>query len=422
VEDRVGKAVVTALLGLFASASVIASASASTAPSISPSSPGTELTIYLVTMGPGKEVWERFGHNAIWVRDSLRGTSIAYNYGLFSFRQQNFLLRFIQGRMLYWMQGFEAEPYFDLYVRADRSVWVQELDLPPAARAALAEFLEWNARPENRFYRYDYYRDNCSTRVRDALDRVLGGRIRQATDRIPTPHTYRWQTARLTATDLPVYTGLLYALGPGADRPLSAWEDMFLPIELQRHLRSITVATSDGGMGPLVKSERTLYLSREYPDPPAPPNWLLGFAAAGLALGAALVVLGRSRPAGGTSRVLFLVLAGLWTLVSGIAGLILTGFWAFTDHRIAYRNENLLQANLLSLVLFFLIPAALWRARWAGRPAGWVAVCLAGLSLLGLALTLIPGLSQMNGEIVALALPANVGLALGLVAWAGVGD
>ena len=134
-----------------------------------------------MTMGPGEQVWERFGHNAIWIHDAVAGTDIAYNYGLFDFHQQDFLPRFIRGQMWYWMAGFPAQPYVQTYVRANRSVWLQQLDLPPAARLELQRFLEWNARPENRFYHYDYYKDNCSTRVRDALDRVIGGRIQAAT-------------------------------------------------------------------------------------------------------------------------------------------------------------------------------------------------------------------------------------------------
>jgi hypothetical protein len=153
-----------------------------------------------MTMGIGERVWERFGHNAILVEDRARGTAQAYNYGMFDFRQKNFLLNFIKGRMWYWMQGFGLAPTLDIYVRANRSVWVQELNLTPAQRLSLARFLEWNERPENRFYRYDYYRDNCSTRVRDAIDKAINGRLRAATDTIQTPYSYRWHTARLRPT------------------------------------------------------------------------------------------------------------------------------------------------------------------------------------------------------------------------------
>ncbi|MEP7227561.1 MAG: DUF4105 domain-containing protein, partial [Gemmatimonadales bacterium] len=123
-----------------------------------PASPPESLTVYLMTMGPGKAVWERFGHNAIWIHDPVQGTDKAYNYGLFDLRQENFLVRFLQGRMWYWMQGFPAQSYVELYRRANRSVWVQELEMPPKARRELQGFLEWNERPENRFYHYDYYR------------------------------------------------------------------------------------------------------------------------------------------------------------------------------------------------------------------------------------------------------------------------
>jgi len=144
-------------------------------------SDGSTLSIALVTMGPGERVWERFGHNALWVRDSVTGFDRVYNYGMFSFQQEGYVGRFLQGRLLYWMKGFESAPHFAAYVAADRSLWVQELNLTPEQRAELADFLAWNDTPENRFYRYDYYLDNCSTRIRDAIDRVLGGRIREAT-------------------------------------------------------------------------------------------------------------------------------------------------------------------------------------------------------------------------------------------------
>mgnify|MGYP001336728481 FL=1 len=76
--------------------------------------PGAELSVYLVTMGPGDQVWELFGHNAIWIHDPVRGTDKVYNYGIFDFEQEDFLLRFIQGRMLYWMAAHDA----DLTIRA----------------------------------------------------------------------------------------------------------------------------------------------------------------------------------------------------------------------------------------------------------------------------------------------------------------
>ena len=375
-----------------------------------PAPPGSELTVHLLTMGAGDLVWERFGHNAIWIHDPVQGTDKAYNYGLFDLRQENFLVRFLQGRMWYWMQGFPAQTHVELYRRANRSVWIQELEMPPKARRELQVFLEWNERPENRFYHYDYYRDNCSTRVRDALDRALGGRIRQETFELATGTTYRFHTLRLTANDPLIYTGLLLALGQPVDRPISAWEEMFLPLAVREHLRSISVPGSDGRQTPLVRSERTLFESSSTPPPDRPPFWLPIYLGIGLVLGSAIFVLGGKAQRSRLARAGLIAVSGTWALVVGMVGLVLVGLWGLTDHTAAYNNENLLQANLLALALLWLVPKAACESP-IGRRALVLAGIVAGLSQLGLVLKLLPAFYQVNGEIIALALPIHLGVA-----------
>ncbi|MFL5403756.1 MAG: DUF4105 domain-containing protein [Gemmatimonadales bacterium] len=375
-----------------------------------PASPPDSLTVYLMTMGPGQRVWERFGHNAIWIHDPVAGTDETYNYGLFDFHQENFLLRFIQGRMWYWMQGFPAQSYVDSYRRANRSVWVQELEMPPRARRELQEFLKWNERPENRFYHYDYYRDNCSTRVRDALDHALGGRIRERTQNLPTGKTYRFHTLRLTANDPPVYTGLLLALGHPVDRPISAWEEMFLPLAMRDQLRKLTVVGDNGTEVPLVRSERTLFQSTDSPPPAAPPFWLPAYLVGGLAVGGAIFGLAGAARANRGARIGFLIVTSVWVMLAGLAGLVLGGLWAFTDHAAAYNNENVLQANLLVLPLLWLIPGSLAAASGRRRAALMLATVVAAMALAGLLLKLLPQFYQVNGQVIALALPAHTGV------------
>lgn len=151
---------------------------------------GSELRIFLLTMGPGDRVWERFGHNALWIHDPVGATDRAYNYGIFDFQQENFLFRFIQGRMRYWVEGIPLDQTLEVYRRANRAVWAQEPNLTRQQKAELRDFLQWNARPENRYYRYDYYRDNCSTRLRGALNAVLGGQIAEETRDVSSGTTY----------------------------------------------------------------------------------------------------------------------------------------------------------------------------------------------------------------------------------------
>jgi hypothetical protein len=369
-----------------------------------------------MTMGVGAEVWERFGHNAIIVEDRSRAESTAYNYGMFSFRQENFLLRFIQGRMWYWMEGYPAQLELPRYRAAGRSVWRQELNLLPAQRLALRDFLEWNARDENKFYRYDYYRDNCSTRVRDAIDRAVQGAL-AAQLQGPASGTYRFHTLRLNTNNKLLYIGLALVEGQGADRPITQWEETFLPLKLREHLRLVRVPDSTGALVPLVKSEETLYQSPRFPVPDAPPNWVPEFLLLGLVVGGLFWwggAIGRgNRFARGT-----LLLGGtFWALLSGLAGLILVGMWAFTDHAIAARNENVLQCTILALALAPTLPFLLRGRAWALGSGRTLALAIGVLSALGLALKVLPPFYQVNGQILALFVPANLGLMAGVGRW-----
>ncbi len=377
-----------------------------------PPEPGSDLTVYVMTFGPGREVWERFGHNAIWIHDSAHGTDQAYNYGLFDFRQENFILRFVRGQMWYWMAGFPAQSYLRQYQRDNRSVWVQELDIPPAARLDLQRFLQWNEQPDHKFYHYDYYLDNCSTRIRDALDRVVGGAIRRQTASLPAGTTFRHHTQRLTANTPLIFTGLLLALGERVDRPISAWEEMFIPVAMRDHLRHVKVTGPGGADVPLVKAERTLFESSAPVPPDSPPNWIFRYLAIGLAIGAAALGLARRARTNGPARTTFLILAAGWALLAGLSGVVLAGLWGLTDHAMAACNENLLQMNPLSLALLPLLPGAL-RGSKSSAVTG-LSVGIALLSLAGLVLQLLPWFQQVNGPVIALAVPAHVGVAAAL--------
>ncbi|MGH7580464.1 MAG: DUF4105 domain-containing protein, partial [Gemmatimonadales bacterium] len=373
-----------------------------------------ELRVYLMTMGPGAQVWERFGHNAIWIEDPSVEPDTAYNYGLFDFQQENFLLRFARGEMWYWMAGFSAEAYVQSYVRDNRSVWLQELNLPPAARIELRRFLRWNELPANRFYHYDYYDDNCSTRVRDAIDRVIGGSIRQQTSRVPSGTTYRFHTQRLTANDPAIFTALLLALGQRVDRPISKWQEMFLPMAMREHVRRVTVTYPDGSKLPLVAGERTLFESSA-PDPPeSPPSWLGWYLLAGVGVGLLIVSLGLIARPYAVGRFGLGTLVTLWGVAGGLSGLVLAGLWALTDHTMSYRNENLLQLNPVILALAWLAPKGLAGSIKARRWARTLSLWLAGLAVLGAVLQVLPGFDQVNGQVIALALPIHLGVAAGL--------
>ena len=383
------------------------------------STPGARLQVFLLTMGQGDAVWEKFGHNALWIRDRSAGLDVAYNWGLFDFNEADFIPRFLKGSMRYSMAGFPAEPMIEFYARTDRSVWAQELELTPEQKLELLHFVEWNALEENRFYHYDYFLDNCSTRVRDALDRVLGGRIRAATDTIPTGTSYRWHTRRLTEEDIPIYTGMDLVLGQPGDEEISGWAEMFLPMKLRARLADITVPSAEGVERPLVKSEVAIYTAHRAPEATAPANYLVWYLVVGGLLAAIIVVLSLASDRGGRApRAALATIGSIWSLVGGIVGLVMILTWTVTDHTFMYRNENLLQFTPLSLPLVVMLPR-LFLGAVTTRTGRVLAVMVAALSVLGFVLQLLPAFYQSNGEIIALALPVH--LALAWAAWRVVG-
>lgn len=369
--------------------------------------------ISLITVGPGPVYWERFGHNMIRVTDPARGTDLAYNFGIFDWNQENFLWNFIQGRMLYAVDAWDAARTLQFYERTGRSIEVQELALTPDQARRLADNLARNAEPDQRNYRYDYYRDNCSTRVRDALNLALGGTLERELSHLPTESTYRSETATLTAGNPALYFGLMLLLGPATDQPLTAWEESFIPMALAAHLAPITVPGADGAEGPLVSASAVMPARNPaFGASRSAAALLRWFLVGGVLLGGLLAWTG-GRSGAGRGRVPFLVLGSLWSLLSGLAGFIMVYLWAFTDHVVAYRNENMLQASVLGLAVFGMMAG--WARRGGAAPAGVraLSVTVALLSLAGVALKFIPGPIQVNGVVLAFFVPANLGMALG---------
>jgi hypothetical protein len=371
--------------------------------------PGEELDVALLTIGPGQVYWQRFGHNAILIRDRDSGVERLYNFGMFDFAAEDFFLEFARGRMTYLLVAGEVEPDLRAYLAEGREVHIQWLDLDPGARLELRAALDANALPENAAYRYDYFRDNCSTRVRDALDQATAGALRRATDVRSRGFTYRMHAQRLTAPDLPLYLGIHAALGPGTDAPISFWDEMFIPMVLRDEVAKLELEGPDGTRRPLVQSSERLAEAR-FPQPATgPANWFWRFFGAGLASATLLLWLGRGAIASRRFRMFGATAGGLW-LLAGIGGIVLA-FLAFgSEHRAAWRNENLALFHPLALLL---LPLA-WRAI---RGAGWTSLAwpiVAGaIALSGFVVWLakvMPGFRQDNMDWIGFWLPIHAAL------------
>ena len=375
-------------------------------------SPSHAPEVYLVTMGPGETVYERYGHNAIWVRDTVDGTDIVYNYGTYDFGHSaaevaRFVGRFAMGRPQYWLGTMTMARAVEIYTYFKRDVELQQLALPAAKRIELAQLLATNALPENRVYTYDYFLDNCSTRVRDMLNRVLDGALQEATTGVPAEGSFRFHTHRSLTNDPPMYLGILLALGPAADAPLDQWGEMFLPAKLQERMRELRVPGEDGRELPVVAREVRLLEMGVYRVEAAPPTWggwllLIGSAAA------LLILTGRAEgPAGVAGR----VAATVWLSLAGIGGMVLLFLWFATNHVASAWNHNLFFLTPLAFLMF----GTVWseRKREAGGWGTRAAVLTIVLVGIGTVLAFFPNYGgQWNLQVAALVAPPAVASAL----------
>lgn len=355
--------------------------------------------IAVLTMQPGEIFFERFGHNAIVVADPASGEATSYNFGYFDPTEDGFIAGFVRGHMQYQLVALPLEQDLAYYRDVGRGVDIQWLDLAPDVASELAAQLAWNARPENARYGYDYFLDNCSTRVRDALDSALGGtlRSRMAGSR---GSTYRSEATRLARPAPWMWLGFDLGLGPASDRPLSLWDEAFVPMRLQAELRR--AQTADGR--PLVLHEERILPHRLPPEPAEQPRrswpWLL----AGLVIAAGLVWLAPRRPrlAGG-------IALSFWLLCALLAALMLF-IWLGTEHHFGWANRNLL---VFSPLCALLVPGAIQLIR--GRVPGrwfrlllWVPVATAVVAGFVHGLSRFP---QQNVHWILLVLPVHLALA-----------
>lgn len=352
--------------------------------------------IGVLTMEPGEIFWERFGHNAIVVDDPAGPGPLSYNFGFFDLDEPGFHWNFVRGRMEYRLEVLSLDHDLYGYEQSGRGVVVQWLDLAPGQAQSLAAALAMHARPENARYAYDYYTANCSTKVRDALDQALGGALKAQLSGRSQGNTFRSESVRLAAPAPWMAVGFHAGLAGYADRPLSRWEESFIPMRLRDALREVKL---DDGR-PLVASEESL-LPHRIGQPPVEAPRLRGQAfLAGLALAALVLWAGRHAP-----RALAAGALAFW-LVAGLAGLTLAFLWLGTAHVAAHGNENLL---LLSPLCLALLPGG-W-ARLRGRepsrrfaPLLWV---VAGGAAVAGFMKFLPFLPQQNVEWVLLLLPLH---------------
>ncbi len=302
--------------------------------------------IHILTCGPYQgELYSAFGHSAIRVHDPINQLDLLYNYGVFDFNQPNFYLNFTRGNLNYKLAVMDYPRFRDYYIYYNRYIHEQVLNLNQGQKQKLFDFLQWNMLPENQYYRYDYFYDNCATRVRDALITTFGDSIHFDGSFIKTDYTIRDLTEIYLQDQRWGDLGIDVCLGLPMDKKATPSMYMFLPDYIESSFNHATL-DNDTTTVPLVKYTISTYESQPEAHSESLPSPLKTFSALFL-LGAILTLIGWKKK---KAFMLFDII--LFTLV-GLIGWLLLLLWVATDHHAAENNMNLLWA------LPFHFPAAL---------------------------------------------------------------
>jgi hypothetical protein len=390
---------------------------AGTADAASPAPVATQTapTIYVLTFGPGDETFSKFGHDAIWVRDPEQPRArrdLVFNYGTFRFDSPWLILDFLKGNLSYWLSVSPLDRTLAAYRAHNRSVSAQELALAPEVARQITAFLHENVKPENAYYRYDYYRDNCATRIRDVIDRHIGQRL-SAAARGPARLTYREHTRRLTVDSPLLFFALDLAMGPLIDQPVTEWDEMFLPARVEAKLAQL----SDPSGLPLVRRRLSLFEATRAPVLEDAPGYRWGWLGLGVVAGATLCALGRARQR--WSEVVLAASLGGVGAVTGILGSLLLVLWLLTDHAVTYWNQNVLLCPVWALGISAL--AFDFGRRTPRRPGLMMRLLLASVlsALLALGLRVLLPAGQGTGTALSFFVPLWLGA--GLAAWERLG-
>ncbi|MCX6118515.1 MAG: DUF4105 domain-containing protein [Proteobacteria bacterium] len=217
--------------------------------------------VFLQTIGRGKNLPDLYGHNQLRIADPVSRKNFVVSWGLYNDRDPMFPFNFYLGRAKFLVAAIPFSKSLEYYRAAKRYVDEDEFVLTLEQKKLLIRRLESSLQPDSNSYLYKIYEDNCSTRLRDVIDELLGGAIRASFDTQVTGVSVREILDKHQSAILGSSTILHAIANSQVDRPLSAWEIMYLPHELQSHLKSVI---NPATQKPLMVPHQRLV---EFPEP-----------------------------------------------------------------------------------------------------------------------------------------------------------
>lgn len=311
--------------------------------------------VSLLTADPGTELYSSFGHSAIRLREiGPEGRDLVFNFGTFDFDTPNFYGKFATGKLNYMLSVVPYDRFLIEYDYYKRGLREQVLDLNQEQKDFLLQHLDAQYDPARRFYKYDFFYNNCATKIRDAFEIAIGEQLIWS-DSVAEEKTFRNLIDEFVLPLPWADFGIDLALGAVIDRPATELEKQFLPTYMEQAFANATIL-ENGVSRPFVKQSRILL---EYPKEAAQQSllnpsivfWLLTLVFA------ALTFYGFKK--GKLMKGLDVALFG----TVGILGVVVAFLWFMTDHTATVWNWNILWAFPGHLVLVWGLvarPNATW--------------------------------------------------------------
>ena len=300
----------------------------------------TESKISILTIGPGTSLNDAFGHNAIRIKDPIYKFDIVFDYGRYDFEIENFYLKFAQGKLDYEIGQTKFETFFNYYQYKNRSVKEQVLNLSTEQKTSLYLLLKENIKPENKSYPYDFFYNNCATKIKDDIEYILDNQLIY----YPKLTFEQFSFRNLIRSDLNQNSwgslGIDLALGSKIDQIASVEEHMFSPKYLHQLLENARIKTNNSRLVSVSKTlntTETITQNRFFSS----PLFILGI----LAL---IVLLTTYKNFKNNNRSKWLDIS-LFAF-TGCIGILLLLLWFATDHQTTAYNYNLLWAFALNIL------------------------------------------------------------------------
>jgi hypothetical protein len=306
----------------------------------------SEATVSVVTCGPGSELYSAFGHSAFRVYDPLLKLDKIYNYGTFDFNKPNFYLNFAKGKLTYQLSTTHYGYFLQQFNYENRWVKTQELDLNEADVQAVYDFLENNAKPENMSYQYDFFYDNCSTKIEEVIKAVLKEKVSFGNNHITDHKSHRDLISDYTAEKFKWGEfGIDLALGSVIDIEATTAEYKFLPDYIYLGFNNATINV-DGKNKPLVKANNTVLNEVNQPIPFSVTQPFIVFLVIALLF---IYKTYQNYTADKRSKWVDFFLY----FITGLIGVAVLLLWFATSHTATYKNFNFLWAFAPNLVVAF---------------------------------------------------------------------